>query len=47
MYIEKGYMSDGMRKLDVMTIMKSNMNKGSSSTDMVYYDMLIMIHYVD
>ena len=25
MYVEKGYMSDGMWKLNVMTIIKSNM----------------------
>ena len=32
MYVGKGYMSDGMWKLNVMTIVKSNMNKASSST---------------
>ena len=31
MYIEKGYMSDGMWKLNVMAIIKSNMNKASTS----------------
>ena len=29
MYVEKGYMSDGMWKLNVMTMIKSNMNKAS------------------
>ena len=32
MYIGKGYMSDEMWKLDVMIVIKSNMNKASSST---------------
>ena len=32
MYVGKGYMSDGMKKLNVMTIIKSNMNKVSTST---------------
>ena len=32
MYVGKGYMSDGMWKLNVMTIIKSNMNKASTST---------------
>ena len=32
MYVGKGYMSDGMWKLNVMTIIKSNMSKASSST---------------
>ena len=35
MYIEKGYMSDGMWKLNVMTVIKSNLNKFSSSTYML------------
>ena len=35
MYIGKGYMSDEMWKLDVMTVIKSNMNKASSSTYML------------
>ena len=30
MYVEKGYMSDGIWKLNVMTIIKSNMNKAST-----------------
>ena len=30
MYVGKGYMSDGMWKLNVMTIIKSNMNKAST-----------------
>ena len=30
MYVKKGYMSDGMLKLNVMTIIKSNMNKAST-----------------
>ena len=30
MYVEKGYMSDGMWKLNVMTIIKSDMNKAST-----------------
>ena len=30
-YVGKGYMSDGMWKLNVMTIIKSNMNKDSNS----------------
>ena len=34
MYVGKGYMSDGMWKLNVMTIIKSNMNKASSSSSM-------------
>ena len=32
MYVGKGYMSDSMKKLNVMTIIKSNMNKVSTST---------------
>ena len=35
MYIGKGYMSDGMWKLNVMAIIKSNMNKSSSSAYML------------
>ena len=35
MYIGKGYMSGGMWKLNVMTIIKSNMNKVSTSTYML------------
>ncbi|KAL6318546.1 hypothetical protein AAG906_000624 [Vitis piasezkii] len=35
MYVGKGYMSDGMWKLNVMTIIKSNMNKASTSTYML------------
>ena len=31
MYVEKGYMSNGMWKLNVMTLVKSEMNKASSS----------------
>ena len=31
MYVRKGYMSGGMWKLNVMTIIKSKMNKASSS----------------
>ena len=31
MYVEKGYMSGCMWKLNVMTIIKSEMNKASSS----------------
>ena len=31
MYVGKGYMSGGMWKLNVMTIIKSYMNKASSS----------------
>ena len=31
MYIGKGYMSDGMLKLNVMTIIKSDMNKAIPS----------------
>ena len=31
MYVVKGYMSDGMWKLNVMTIIKSNMNKANIS----------------
>ena len=30
MYVGKGYMSDGMWKLNVMTIIKSNMNKANT-----------------
>ena len=30
MYVEKGYMGDGMWKLNVMIVIKSNMNKASS-----------------
>ena len=32
MYVRKGYMSDDMWKLNVMTIIKSDMNKASTST---------------
>ena len=35
MYVGKGYVSDGMWKLNVMTIIKSNMNKASTSTYML------------
>ncbi|WJZ94150.1 hypothetical protein VitviT2T_013032 [Vitis vinifera] len=35
MYVGKCYMSDGMWKLNVMTIIKSNMNKASTSTYML------------
>ena len=31
MYVRKGYMSDGMWKLNVMIIIKSDMNKSSTS----------------
>ena len=31
MYVGKGYMSGGMWKLNVMTIIKSDMNKASTS----------------
>ena len=31
MYVRKGYMRDGMWKLNVMTIIKSSMNKASFS----------------
>ena len=30
MYVEKGYMSDGMWKLNVMNIIKSDMNKADT-----------------
>ena len=30
MYVKKGYMSDGMWKLNVMTIIESNMNKANT-----------------
>ena len=32
MYVRKGYMSDGMWKLNVMAIIKSSMNKASTFT---------------
>ena len=35
MYVGKGYVSNGMWKLNVMTIIKSNMNKASTSTYML------------
>ena len=35
MYVGKGYMNNGMWKLNVMTVIKSNMNKASSSTYML------------
>ena len=35
MYDGKGYVSDGMWKLNVMTIIKSNINKASTSTYML------------
>ena len=31
MYVGKGYISNGMWKLNVMTLVKSKMNKASSS----------------
>ena len=34
-YVGKGYMSDDMWKLNVMTIVKSNMNKASTFTYMI------------
>ena len=54
-YVGKWYMSDNMWKLNIMTIIKLDMDKASTSAyilslliyDMVDYDMLIMIHYVD
>ena len=45
MYVGKGYMNDGMWKLNVMTIIKSNITCLSRLIyRMVDYDMLIMIH---
>ena len=45
MYVGKWYMNDGMRKLNVMTIIKSNITCLSRLIYcMVDYDMLIMIH---
>ena len=35
MYVGKGYISDGMWKLNVMTIIKSYMNKASTFTYML------------
>ena len=35
MYVGRGYMSDGMWKLNIMTIIKSNMNKASISIYML------------
>ena len=35
MYVGKGYMSDGMWKLNVMAIIKSSMNKASTFTYML------------
>ena len=35
MYVEKGYMSNGMWKLNVMTLVKLEMNKASSSTSIL------------
>ena len=35
MYVKKGYMSDGMWKLNVMAIIKSSMNKASTFTYML------------
>ena len=35
MYVEKGYMSNGMWKLNLMTLVKSEMNKASSSAYML------------
>ena len=35
MYVGKWYMSDGMWKLNVMTIIKSSVNKTSTSTHML------------
>ena len=35
MYVGKGYMSNGMWKLNVMTIIKLDMNKASTSTYML------------
>ena len=40
MYIGRGYMRDGMWKLNVMTVIKSNMNKASSSTYMLEFSNL-------
>ena len=34
-YVGNGYMNDDMWKLNVMTIIKSNMNKESASTNML------------
>ena len=31
MYVEKGYMSNGIWKLNVMTVIKSDVNKASTS----------------
>ena len=35
MYVGKGYVNDGMWKLNVMTVIQSNMNNASSSTFML------------
>ena len=35
MYVGKGYVNDGIWKLNVMTIIKSSMNKESTSTYML------------
>ena len=50
MYIGKGYMSDGMWKLNVMIIIKSNMNKVSNSTYVLessnlWHGILGHVHY--
>ena len=54
MYVGKGYMSGGMWKLNVMTIIKSYMNKASTSTYILESSNLwhvrlghVMIHYID
>ena len=41
MYVGKGYVSNGMWKLNVMTIIKSNMNKVRTSTYMSCLSRLI------
>ena len=35
MYVVKGYMSDGMWRVNAMVVIKSNMNRASSSTYML------------
>ena len=50
MYVGKGYMGDRMWKLNVMTVIKSNMNKASSSAYMLessnlWHDRLGHVNY--
>ena len=43
MYVGKGYMIDGMWKLNVITIIKSDMNKANTSTYIIESSICVMV----